>query len=93
MGACSNHNEMLTTKEGLFVYLVSKMKAGTCLSCNCCQVEAILLSEHFPRQLGKAVTRQQAVPGPEHLPMIDMRIFQLEPAVIATDAMGTAMPY
>lgn len=91
--AHSNHNEMLTAKEGPFVYLVSKMKAGACLPCNCCQVEAILLSERFPMQLGETVTRQQPVPGPERSPMIDVRTFQLEPAAIAADTTGTAMPH
>lgn len=46
----SNHNEMLTAKQGPFVYLVSQMEAGACLSCNCCQVKALLLSDRFPVQ-------------------------------------------
>jgi len=68
---------MLTAKEGLFVYLVSETKAGACLSCNCCQVGAILLSERFPMQLGETVTKQQPVPSPERSPMIDVRTFLL----------------
>ena len=91
--AHSNHNEMLTAKEGPLVYLGSKMKAGACLSCNCCQVEAILPSERFPMQLGKTVTKQQPVPGPQRLPMIDVRTLQLELAAVTADTTGTAMPH
>lgn len=44
-------------------------------------------------QLGKTVTRQQPVPGPEHLPMIDMRTLQPELVAIAADTTDPAMPH